>query len=279
MAAQPHPIIAFYDPDIQAPYDGDDRNTTLEHVLKYSDTKLERKHDFIQHLFPTPEPSGFNSAATTLTKPIMDAFRERKALRDNLHRSFVRIMDFWGFTVTTDNSDHNHLDIIPQRDFLQKARQTWFSSYNHNQLRINRMIRSLRILGLEHQARYATAMFLGADLHHGNHVNDASLQIWLNSAVRGLQYPPPRPKYGGEMENQAVCSWLADADSVSEEGADGDEVLLYRHPVFVREGEADGGEVKASSHHLGPDGEVLVRLLPKTTTYGQLYAQISQPAE
>ncbi|KAK4561831.1 hypothetical protein LTR86_004511 [Recurvomyces mirabilis] len=270
MAAQPHPIIAFYDPDIQAPYDGDDRNTTLEHVLKYSDTKLERKHDFIQHLFPTPEPSGFNPVATTLTKPVVDAFRERKVLRDNLHRSFVRIMDFWGFTVTTSNSDeasHVHLDITPRRDFLQKARQTWLSSYNHNQLRINRMIRSLRILGLDHEARYATAMFLGADLQYNNIINDATLQIWLNSAVRALQYPPPRPRHGGEVENQAVCSWLADADLVSKEGADGDEVLLYRHPFFVREGEAEGGEVKASSHRLGPDGGVLGRLLPKTTTY------------
>ncbi|KAK5105650.1 hypothetical protein LTR62_002634 [Meristemomyces frigidus] len=276
MASRIHPVVAFYDPTTKAPYDRHDPDTTLDRVLKYSDTKLERQHDFIQHLFPTPEPSGFNAAATTLTRSVMDDFRTRKDLRDNLQRAFVRIMDFWGFTVTLnqDSATSEDFDITPSRDFEQKARQTWLQYHNHNQLRINRMIRSLRILGLERHAGCAAAMFLGADHQMQSIVNDASLQIWLNSAIRKLQYPPPRPRYHGEMENQPVCDWLAGADPAFEPSSEDAKVLVYRNPTFDLT--QDAGRSGRQSQRHGPDGEVLVSLLPRTTTYGQLYAQVSK---
>ena len=83
--------IRFYDPTIKAPFDSYDGQCTLDEVLQWSDRNLEYRHDFIQHLFPLPEPSPVNPEAPILTKEVRDAFISRPELRDNLRRALVRM--------------------------------------------------------------------------------------------------------------------------------------------------------------------------------------------
>jgi hypothetical protein len=60
---------------------------------------LEAVHDYIQLLFPLPEPSGFNAAAPVLTRKSMQEFRRRPELQQKMQVSFLRMMNFYGLEV------------------------------------------------------------------------------------------------------------------------------------------------------------------------------------
>src|SRR5580704_6985905 len=87
-------IIAFYTGGGR-----DRRGHTLNDILTWDDDTLEFVHDYIQWLFPLNERSMFNDAAPILTTADIEAFRDDPALRQNLHRSFVRILAFYGFAL------------------------------------------------------------------------------------------------------------------------------------------------------------------------------------
>jgi hypothetical protein len=95
---------------------------TFEDVLAFSDAELERRHDFIQWLFPLPEPSRAVPSA-----PVMDE-AERRALsgsetaKERMARAAERMLAFYGA------NDH------------------WKMSADHNHLRITRIIRSMRLI-------------------------------------------------------------------------------------------------------------------------------------
>ncbi|CAO2652515.1 Nn.00g007980.m01.CDS01 [Neocucurbitaria sp. VM-36] len=94
-------IIRFYDPETPPDQAKDARNRTLEEILSWSDSQLERCHNYIQMLFPLPEGSPFNWEAPVITRKVMLEFRSRRELRDSLRTSFERMLEFYGFTVST----------------------------------------------------------------------------------------------------------------------------------------------------------------------------------
>jgi len=71
----------------------------LEDILAWNDDELEEVHDFIQWLFPLPEPSQYNPDAPLLTKEDIAAFKSDPVLQANLMRSFERILAFLGLCV------------------------------------------------------------------------------------------------------------------------------------------------------------------------------------
>ncbi len=85
-------LIAFY--ENSSP---DSRGRYLPEILSYSANKLELDHDYIQILFPLPEESGLVWDAPIIDRNVFDAFRSRKDLRDNLFKSFERMLWFYGF--------------------------------------------------------------------------------------------------------------------------------------------------------------------------------------
>ncbi|KAF1835810.1 hypothetical protein BDW02DRAFT_265561 [Decorospora gaudefroyi] len=95
-------ILHFYDPDIQAK---DALGRTLDEILSWDDIKLERYHNYIQMLFPLPEGSPYNSQAPIIDLHVMQAFRARSELRQQLRRSFERMLAFYGFEESTKSED------------------------------------------------------------------------------------------------------------------------------------------------------------------------------
>jgi hypothetical protein len=85
-------IISFFDPQTHSPYSARSPSTTLPDILSWSDSKLERQHDFIQWLFPVPEASAYSYEAPVLTRGVVESFREREELRTELRRAWVRMM-------------------------------------------------------------------------------------------------------------------------------------------------------------------------------------------
>src|ERR1043166_5517907 len=86
-------------------YRGDATDTAgrlLKDVWTWGDDQLEYVHNYIQWLFPLPEPSQFNADAPLLTQADITAFQQDALLRANLQKSFERILAFLGLALAPD---------------------------------------------------------------------------------------------------------------------------------------------------------------------------------
>jgi hypothetical protein len=138
------PIIRFYSGE-----QPDDRGRYLVDIQKWTDDQLESVHDFIQWMFPMREPSGVNFTAPVLDTPTIEKFRSKPELQEKLRASFVRMLKFYGMEIASSGP---RMKIEPAANFRERAK-VWLRPHNHNHLRITRIIKSLRLLGLEIEAR------------------------------------------------------------------------------------------------------------------------------
>ncbi|KAF2164706.1 hypothetical protein M409DRAFT_25098 [Zasmidium cellare ATCC 36951] len=191
--SRPTPFIArFYGEEHAADTEG----RTLDDICAFDDDQLEYHHDFIQVLFPLPERSGVNRDAPLIDKNTRDAFLEHEHLRKNLFKSFSRMARFYAFDVDGDEAE---LTLSAATNFKQHARNTWLTSVDHNHLRITRIIRCLRILGLDQVAQ----TFYQALVDNARGVSPRSLMYWKRAAKRPLELPPDQPD-----GSRAVVEWL-----------------------------------------------------------------------
>src|SRR5262245_3775127 len=124
-------VVAFYRGSGR-----DHRGRLLSHILGFSLDELERHHDYIQWLFPLPEPSGANASAPLLTQQDIAAFQYEKLLQDALLRSFELLLHFYGLEL---DIHAEHAEIRPSTHFDDR-RRVWLTMGNHNFLRISRML-------------------------------------------------------------------------------------------------------------------------------------------
>jgi hypothetical protein len=124
----------------------DTEGRRLEDIWGWSDHELELVHDFIQWLFPLPEPSQFNPDAPLLTPQDIATFRSDEQLQNNLRKSFERILLFLGLR------QEGNGDVVEGDNFTARAEDVW-DYPNHNWLRITRILRSLMLLRLEPEAQ------------------------------------------------------------------------------------------------------------------------------
>lgn len=143
-------LIDFYRDEI-----GNTNGNTRQEILGWSDGALEMDHDYIQWLFPSNEPSNFNCDAPTLTQEEATIFQADPELREKVKESFVRILKFFEFELSEEDYQDEHSIIpgwkmpvvTPKRKFF-----LWLRAFNHNMLRATRVIKSLRLLGLDAEA-------------------------------------------------------------------------------------------------------------------------------
>ena len=137
------PLVVFYRGDGR-----DHRGRLLSHIHQYAFDDLERHHDYIQWLFPLPEPSGANASAPLLSQEDVAAFEREELLRNALLRSFRLMMQFYGLELAGAGSG---VEVRRSSSFDERSR-VWLTSGNHNFLRISRILRSLSLLGLRGHA-------------------------------------------------------------------------------------------------------------------------------
>ncbi|KAK5114756.1 hypothetical protein LTR85_010069 [Meristemomyces frigidus] len=208
--------INFYDPAVKASFDPDDEpDATLDNVLTWSDRTLEGRHDYIQHLFPLPERSPVNPDAPIITKQVRDAFLQQPELRQNLRKAFGRMCSFYGMKYENETDEPT---IRKGTTFDDNAEQTWLTSSDHNHLRITRIIRCMRLLGLETEARKFALALLDADTR--GVVSSTSATYWCRAALWPLQKPPSHPREG-------LVQWLSKDDESAEQTDD--TAALDRH--------------------------------------------------
>jgi Opioid growth factor receptor (OGFr) conserved region len=136
-------IIGFY-----SGTEPNHRGLYLREIQHWTDERLEAIHDYIQWLFPLPEPSGFNANAPVLSSEVIQEFRASPDLQANLQVSFLRMMNFYGF----ETHSSEQITVTRTPNFAARA-AGWLTPGNHNHLRITRILRCSSLLGLEAEAK------------------------------------------------------------------------------------------------------------------------------
>nr|OQO23521.1 hypothetical protein B0A51_09514 [Rachicladosporium sp. CCFEE 5018] len=190
-------LLRFFSPTYHFP---DPSNRTLPQILSWPDTRLESSHDYIQLLFPLPEHSAFASAPI-VTQQIAEAFAASEELRGELRRAFGRMMVFYGLEVNVSSTGTT---VVTATERVHTSPSRWLSRFNHNHLRITRIIRSLRVLGCGDEASAFWRYLLESD-DVKKAVSARSLMYWKRAAERGLHLPPDEDDDGAEG-----VKWLQD---------------------------------------------------------------------
>jgi hypothetical protein len=146
VGAHDQKILQFYAAAIP-----DHRGRYLNEILKWQDDELECVHDYIQWLFPLPERSGFNLNAPVLDQQAIYEFRSRPDLQRNMLASFLRMLAFYGLEIVESCAP-----TVRRAPSFAERSKNWLTASNHNHLRITRILKSMRTLGLETEA---TALF------------------------------------------------------------------------------------------------------------------------
>ncbi|MGO4524124.1 opioid growth factor receptor-related protein [Microvirga sp. 2MCAF35] len=136
----------------------DGRGRIAADVLGFSDERLEEVHDYIQWLFPLPTRSAAQPGAPVLTQAEIDAIRTDPAALETLGKATERMLQFYRDT------------------------RWWLTGYDHNHLRITRIIHSLRILTGPDEARRFHEAILALNEASGSPVNARSRTYWSDAA-------------------------------------------------------------------------------------------------
>ena len=123
-------------------------------ILALPDAEIEARHDFIQWLFPLPEPSRAVPGSPFLTPGDVEAIRGSEAGLRNLEAAARRMLAFYAGT------------------------RHWLRSHDHNHLRITRIIRSLRLLVGDEAADAFRAGIRALAAEAGAPINSATLRFW-----------------------------------------------------------------------------------------------------
>ncbi len=125
---------------------------TIQEIWAWDFEELECVHDYIQWLFPLPEQSSFNPDAPIVTAEIIQAFQTEPRLRRNLLRSSALMLNFYGL----QSQEVRGNITVTRSGAYPNRKQEWICLFDHNYLRITRILKCLMTLGLE---QYAQAFY------------------------------------------------------------------------------------------------------------------------
>jgi hypothetical protein len=137
-------LLAFYE---GTGTDGAGR--TIAEILDSNFETLEREHDYVQWLFPLPEPSPVNPEAPTVTEAAIGAFQSNAALKATLRRALDRMLAFYGLAMVHHGQAR---EVVATATFTER-KSVWLRRNNHNHLRLTRILRCCHLLGLRAEAQ------------------------------------------------------------------------------------------------------------------------------
>lgn len=147
---------------------------TLEYILNQSDSWLEQKHDYIQWLFPTDQPSQFNLKAPVVSQKSADKLIQKYGdeLKDKIIQSFFRMARFYGFRVFYIVGDSV---VVEPNDMVEKR---WLTKGNHNFLRLTRIMQSLQLFGLQNHYKALKDCLLSFAAEYPDVIGEKTKKYW-----------------------------------------------------------------------------------------------------
>lgn len=158
---------------------------TLADIHAFDHDALERHHDFIQWLFPLPEPSPVNPRAPRLTPEAIAAFHVRPELRRAMLASLDVMLDFYGLRLQRSHDaltaqtamSRGEMTVVRAPHWARAAR-AWLTRENHNFRRLTRIMRSCSLLGLGDAARALRAALEEVYAEAPQAVGERTIGFW-----------------------------------------------------------------------------------------------------
>ncbi|MBK6803314.1 MAG: hypothetical protein IPG83_18035 [Novosphingobium sp.] len=148
---------------------------TFEQILQLSEQDLERRHDYIQWIFPTFTRSEVVPESPSLTTEAAVQLRASPLTRQKVIAALIRMLEFYGMDLDDDLEEPT---IARSADEFVRRRSVWMTPGNHNYRRITRMLASLQILGCP---QYAVALLDCLSLcyrDHGGLIGPMAMEHW-----------------------------------------------------------------------------------------------------
>jgi hypothetical protein len=131
-------ILKFYENGIRN-HDG----LTINDMHNFTYEQLEEGHSYIQWMFPTKESSRVNSTAPILRTKDIQYIQNNNTIKQNMKKSIMVFTDFLGL----------NKDYAEGKYYVKNSRiELWLTPYNHNYLRITRMLESTILFGFSEDA-------------------------------------------------------------------------------------------------------------------------------
>lgn len=137
----------------------DGARRSLADILAFDDARIEGVHDYIQWCFPLAEASRAVPGAPVLGRDEAEAIRADYTAREALRSALARMRLFY---TRTDG---------------------WLRPYDHNHLRITRILTAIRSLLGAAEAEAFHAFVTARNAQAGSPINEDSLRYW-GSALR-----------------------------------------------------------------------------------------------
>ncbi len=147
---------------------------TIQDVQQMDATQLEEDHHYIQWIFPLPEKSLAVPTSPVLRQADIDEFRGDIGLRSTMLRMALKMFDFYGLEC---GGGESYGKIVKADDFDEKA-QNWLTPRNHNFLRMSRLLRSMKLLGLEGLAKNLHKCLCGIYEENKITIGEITKQFW-----------------------------------------------------------------------------------------------------
>jgi hypothetical protein len=162
----------------------DHRGRLLSDIHEFDFYELEFHHDYIQWLFPLPEPSGANASAPLLSSEDSAAFKSDDSLRKALLQSFELMLQFYGLELVNRSRE---VEVVRGKNHAERS-NVWLTRGNHNFLRISRILRSLSLLGCGAHASAFLKCLEGIYAEEASTIGDTTMGYWRRAVEpRGLE--------------------------------------------------------------------------------------------
>ena len=158
----------------------DHRGRCLSDIHEFDFDELEFHHDYIQWLFPLPEPSAVNASAPLLSNEDVAAFESDDSLQEALLKSFSLMLRFYGVELAGAGTS---IEMRRGSSFDERSR-VWLTSGNHNFLRISRILRSLSLLGHEEYASAFLKCLEGIYEEQSRTIGTTTLGYWRRATTK-----------------------------------------------------------------------------------------------
>lgn len=166
-------LVQFYRGEIP-----NNEGSFITDIMAYSYYQLEADHAYIQYILPLRERSMFNVEAPILTDDEIILFCSDPELTLKTYSTALKMLDFFGMYL--HGTDVGWQEPDPQHG--HKDPKWWLRDFNHNFLRMTRMLTSLRYFGYD-EISLSTYNCL---LESGVYFSKESHEYWTDAATGPL---------------------------------------------------------------------------------------------